>query len=567
MPLAFAVTCPATKAIAAGDPIMPLTQVRAGMDCTADTVIKGTAISQFGVHVIDVVRQDGQGARILVRVSGPAVDSSGVAQGFSGSPVYCPDDTGGTRNVGAISETVGEYGNKLALVTPIEEMLGEPVLPPSSAPRFAARARPLLGPLTVSGLSPWLLSLLEQAGRRAGRAIAPAPAGPASPFAPQPLVPGASVAAMYSTGSVSIGALGTVTYRDGQIVYAFGHPLDGAGRRALLLQDAYVYDVVSNPSVVLGTSFKLAAPGHTEGTLTSDTPNAVIGQVGPPPALVPVDVSARDLDTGKTLAFSTQVADETDIGLPLGISPIDAVAPLSIAQLATQIYDGAPANQSGRMCFTVDLRESRVPLRFCNRYVGIGGPGDGVLGPPPALASAAGTDVANALALLDNVQFAALHVTRARARLEVRRGLEQASIEHAKAPLSVRRGHAVTVSITLRMIRGPLRTVALRLVVPRAIHGHLAVVVSGAANNINQAANGGGGALSTAIAQALGGGSGPPSAPTPTSLAGLRHDFAAIGHYDGLRVSFKPEGGTLARAYRDPRLLITGRTTLHFFVR
>ena len=41
--------------------------------------------------------------------------------------------------------------------------------------------------------------------------------------------------------------MGTVTYVDGDTVWAFGHPLDGAGRRSLLLQDAYVYTVVNNP--------------------------------------------------------------------------------------------------------------------------------------------------------------------------------------------------------------------------------------------------------------------------------------------------------------------------------
>jgi hypothetical protein len=55
------------------------------------------------------------------------------------------------------------------------------------------------------------------------------------------------VSAAYSSGAIPLGAAGTVTYVDGQTVYAFGHELDGAGRRSLLLQDAYVYYVVNNP--------------------------------------------------------------------------------------------------------------------------------------------------------------------------------------------------------------------------------------------------------------------------------------------------------------------------------
>jgi hypothetical protein len=165
-------------------------------------------------------------------------------------------------------------------VTPIEQMLGEPVTPPPSAPRLEARVRPLLGPLMIGGLSPSLLRVLQKAGQTAGRTILAAPSGAAASFPVQPLVPGASVAVSYSDGAIPMGGIGTVTYRDGPNVYAFGHELDGAGRRSLLLQDAYVYSVIGNP---IGLSYKLAAPGHTVGTLTSDTPNAVVGEVGAAP--------------------------------------------------------------------------------------------------------------------------------------------------------------------------------------------------------------------------------------------------------------------------------------------
>ena len=130
------------------------------------------------------------------------------------------------------------------------------------------KPRPLLGPLTVGGLSPAVFGVLQRAGERAGRLIlaAPASGGQVTNFPVQPLVPGASVSASYSSGDVPMGAVGTVTYVDGQTVYAFGHELDGAGRRSLLLQDAYVYYVVNNPDPTTAPSYKLASPGHTEGT-------------------------------------------------------------------------------------------------------------------------------------------------------------------------------------------------------------------------------------------------------------------------------------------------------------
>ncbi|MGO9976565.1 MAG: hypothetical protein ACLP01_27900 [Solirubrobacteraceae bacterium] len=278
------------------------------MACTGYKVIEGTTISSFDVQIVDVVLQAGQGPRILVSVSGPAVAQSGVAEGFSGSPVYCPDALGTPENIGAISQSVGQYGGNLALVTPIEQMLGEPIDPPASAPLLRARTRPLTGPLTIGGLSPSLMNLLQQSAASAGRQILDAPDGPGLDFPVQPLVPGASVAVGYSEGAIPLGAVGTVTYRDGPTVYAFGHELDGAGARSLLLQDAYVYDVIDNPDPT-NPSTKLASPGHTEGTLTSDTPNGVIGTVGAPPSLIPVDVTATDLDTGASLPRGAAHAD------------------------------------------------------------------------------------------------------------------------------------------------------------------------------------------------------------------------------------------------------------------
>src|SRR5436853_598883 len=76
-------------ASADGGPVMPLDQVQPGMNCTGETVVQGTSISSFNVHVVSVV-ESSSGTRILVTVSGPAVDSTGVAEGMSGSPVYCP---------------------------------------------------------------------------------------------------------------------------------------------------------------------------------------------------------------------------------------------------------------------------------------------------------------------------------------------------------------------------------------------------------------------------------------------------------------------------------------------
>src|SRR4051812_22844182 len=110
-----ALLVPAAPAFAAGDPVMPLAEVQAGMHCTGYSVVRGTDISTFDVEVLDVVDGDPEetGPRILVQVSGPAVDATGIGPGFSGSPIYC-----GGRTIGAISESIGEYGGGSGVPAP-----------------------------------------------------------------------------------------------------------------------------------------------------------------------------------------------------------------------------------------------------------------------------------------------------------------------------------------------------------------------------------------------------------------------------------------------------------------
>src|SRR3954449_5253994 len=181
-----ALLIPAAPAVA-GDPVMPLSEVHGGMRCTGYTVVRGTEISSFDVEVIDVIDGDasGEGPRILIRVSGPAVDSTGVGPGFSGAPFYSRDDRGTARSAGAVSESLGEYGGDVALATPIESIIGTPQDAPAGRSRPAAknsakagryralmaRARPLATPLTVSGVDATLGRALQAAGHRAGRPV------------------------------------------------------------------------------------------------------------------------------------------------------------------------------------------------------------------------------------------------------------------------------------------------------------------------------------------------------------------------------------------------------------
>lgn len=473
---AFAVALAAPAPAQAGDPIMPLDQLRRGMKCTGYSVVQGTAISSFDVEVMDILGPaPGQdGPRILVRVSGEAIDATGIGPGFSGSPFYCRDEQGTARNAGAISESIGSFGGKTALATPIEEVLGEPPDAPEGARNgTAARraARSLAAPLTISGVSPSLGRAITSAAHRLGRTVLAGPTAPLTPFPVQELRPGSAMAVGLSSGDLAIGAVGTVAYTDADRVWGFGHPFDAAGRRNLFIQDAYVYEVVNNPAGVEGAAtYKLATPGHDLGVLTNDALDAVVGRIGPLPERTALRVLARDLDTNRVSLLESQVADENPIDLPFGASPLGLVGGTGVAQAASTILKSSPARQSGSMCVKVRIRERPRPMGFCNRYVGdstdLGGNDASPVG---VIQARMLDDFSRAVELLDAYKASVLHVTGITASIKVRRGLEQAYMTSARIPKAVRRGRRLRVRLRARRVRGPEVGFSFSMKVPRKL--------------------------------------------------------------------------------------------------
>lgn len=457
---------------AAADPIMRLDDVRSGMRCSGYSVVRGIEPVPFDVDILDVIQGDAASrrTRLLIGVSGPAVDATGLGPGFSGSPVYCPDAQGTPRVAGAISESVGEYGGKVALATPIEAILGVPVDRPARAVRRSLRSVPLAAPLTISGLSPSVARAVERAGQRAGQPVLAAPAKSPAAFPQQPLRAGSAMAVGLAGGDLSLGAVGTVTYVDGERVWGFGHELDGAGARSLLLQDAYVYRVINNPLQLgaFASTYKLAAPGRTIGTLTGDGFAGVAGRTGRAPSTIPVAVRVNDRDTGERHSVDVEVADETDLGNPGGPAPLALIGPVAVAEGTTAILGASPPRLTGEMCASLRVRELKRPLRFCNRYVtdsrsGFFGIGNGV-------ASAAADDIGKALSLIERAGgLRPLHVEHLSARVGIRRGAALAGLAGASMPRRVRPRQRVRVALRLELPSGRTGRRAFTLRIPAGL--------------------------------------------------------------------------------------------------
>src|SRR6266849_1033691 len=111
----------------------PLEDIRTGMRGIGKTVFSGGRIEDFQVEILGVLENIGpRQSLILARLSGGPLDSTGVMQGMSGSPVYIDG-----KLVGAVAMAFPFSKEPIAGIRPIADMLawgaGKPI------PRAAIR--------------------------------------------------------------------------------------------------------------------------------------------------------------------------------------------------------------------------------------------------------------------------------------------------------------------------------------------------------------------------------------------------------------------------------------------
>jgi hypothetical protein len=267
-------------------------------------------------------------------------------------------------------------------------------------------------------------------------------------------------------------------------------------------------------------------------------------------------VIARDQDTGRQKVVNVEVADETALDLPTGASSLALVGSGAVAQAGSSILGGgAPARQTGEMCARIQVRERKLPLRFCNRYVTRTGGGDE--GSALGVAAPMVSDFAEAVTQLDEFNFRSLSVASVEVNLKVRRGLRQAFLIRAlDPPQVVRRGRTARVRVRIQQVRGPAETKTIRVRVPRGMpSGPRDLVLQGAPSDE-------GGELEIDLSQLLFGEGEEDEDQESTAETGprtvdaLAKAIKAIGRYDGVKASFLPPDGddaSLEELGEDPR--------------
>jgi hypothetical protein len=372
----------AAAALSAQPQFFPLKDIRPGMKGVGRTVFSGTRIEEFQVEILGVLDNIGpRQSLILARLAGGPLTETGVLQGMSGSPVYIDG-----RLAGAVAMAFAFSKEPIAGIRPIEEMVQAAEPPERRARRLATpadwqpaaqlppredvlaggqRMVDIATPVSFGGFTrtaiehfaPQLraLGLEPQQGLGGGGRLDPKLGAPAQ------LEPGSMISVQLLAGDMSIGADGTVTYIDGNRVYAFGHRFLSAGATDLPFARAEVLALLPN----LSASFKISTPREWMGAITEDRSTAVAGRLGLRAAMVPVSIAVAEHGAGgrpgPTHSYEFQMVRD-----PV-LSPF-------LLQMAMFSALDATERSAGEASFgvsgTVEFENGFPPLRLNNMYAG-----------------------------------------------------------------------------------------------------------------------------------------------------------------------------------------------------
>lgn len=471
------------SAAAADEAVLPLSEVRAGMEGKGRTVFEGARVDEFGVHILGVL-ENALGPRqsiILARLEGGPLAQTGVIAGMSGSPVFIDG-----KLVGAVAYAFPFGKEPIAGITPITEMMEatQATAPRAASARFHASApgglrapldresvaaalhRPLRSVVTSSAggtlppslagatMNPLALPLVFSGfdaetfdwarGVFSSMGFAPllGGGGASASVGPLPeLQPGAAVGISLIEGDIDLSVTGTITHIDHDRVYAFGHPFYNLGPTQFPMKKAWVYSVF--PS--LQVSWKIAAATDAVGTMDQDRTTAVAGRLGATPRMIPVEVKLRSTRGPERVFRYRMVEDE--LFTPL----LGYVSLLSILRGHERAFGAATLRVDARLALQGG-REVRVK--------------DVVAAEQPAQ-DAAGI-LAGPLALLVGNDFEKVGLEKLEVEVDAEEELRQATITRVwiDAPEPLRPGATVPVKVQLRTHRGETLTRELELALP-----------------------------------------------------------------------------------------------------
>jgi hypothetical protein len=311
---------------------MPLSDVKKGMKGYGLTVFEGTTVEKFDVEILGVLQNIGPDQNlILAKVDHPVVARAGVIAGMSGSPIFVDG-----KVIGALAYAWQFAKEPVAGITPIDEMLkiSRMVAPAGASPAGAtprmsaiemlsavAKANPeeafkklmsnnatpvssisgakrIAMPMSLSSFTSETIQRFSPHLEQLGFVAVPAGASSASTSTStkSTFAPGDPVGAVLLTGDFNVAASGTVSYIDGDNVYAFGHPFLDMGEINFPMATSEVVTVL--PS--MANSFKFSNTGPIVGVLRQDRAAGIMGVLGEKPQMIPVEVTLNGGNASQT---------------------------------------------------------------------------------------------------------------------------------------------------------------------------------------------------------------------------------------------------------------------------
>lgn len=458
--------------------VFPVDSVKTGMTGYGLTVFEGTKVDTFQVTILGVLRGYRPGANlVLARAEGHNLERTGIIAGMSGSPVYIHG-----KLLGAIAYAWAFNKDPVGGITPVEEMLS--LFPPPGQPTpddvdqrlgladFGADGAPagtpapgtnpledptgvraIAAPLTLSGFTPEAVSFLQPWLEKRGFVVSPG-GGYQPGVVCDSLVPGSAVGVELIRGDWSAAAIGTLTYRDGDRLLAFGHPFVAMGWVRFPLTAATIHTIFASQQI----STKVGSPSTTCGTLVADRSIGVSGELGAPPAMIPVHVAIQG--TGKRdKRYDFEVVRNRLLTPSLvGSAVVNSISEaLNDAGYATIDYD-----------LTFYMNAGARTVRKGNVFL------------TQSPIAGVGEQVSQSLQLLMSDHFRPSTLDSARIDVRSTLGLEAARISDVRVrPASAAPGDSVEVEITLRRGGAMKETRRTRLYIPpQTPEGELSVRVA-----------------------------------------------------------------------------------------
>ena len=343
----------------------PIDQLRPGMKAVGYTVFVGREPEPFDLEILGVLKgfpNPGQSA-VLSRLVGDRMNHTGVFQGMSGSPVFVDNrlvgavafgyqfardpiagitpirqmieqfeihqdgkarstslnsgDSGSARRITYADLGFGDGQSAARQDSPYQLAynLTSPASPVSVGAADGTGLIPIATPLSVSGIAPEVLGRFAPlfkswgfnpfAGQFAGPVASLGGAAAVTDLKKSDsgtLKPGSTVVVPLIRGDYSVSAAGTVTWRDGNRIYAFGHPFMSLGLSDFPMHEGEVVTVLSS----LASSFKLSYPTEMVGVIRGDRSTGIYGELGVAPRMIPVEINLRT-SRGESRKFSFDV--------------------------------------------------------------------------------------------------------------------------------------------------------------------------------------------------------------------------------------------------------------------